>query len=76
VTNNNNEIDITNTLNVIIQHEEVIKISDLPLLHKEKSSNIKSIKIFHYNDIVLKEIILNFSENMNKNVDSLNEWII
>jgi hypothetical protein len=75
LTNYNTEIDVTNTLNIIIQHKEEIKISDLPLLHKEKSKNIKSIKILHYNDMVLKEIVLDFNNNMNKSVDSLNEWI-
>ena len=76
VTNDDEEIDVLDTLNTFIVYTEPIKLSDVPLLYDKKCEDIKEIKITYFHEMDYKFVDIDFESNQDKDIDFLNTLLV
>ena len=76
VTNDEEEIDVLDTLNTFILYTEPIKLSDIPLLYEKKCSDIKEIKITYFHEMDYKFVDIDFQSNKDEDIDFLNTLLV
>lgn len=69
ITNNNEEIDITNIFDLFIEYKEKLLLSDIALFYDK--IDIKNIKITYYNNMEYQEILIDYELYKNNTFESM-----